>query len=106
MLWTHFPNTHCTCHSSHSQLFPIITDYLYNSLPPLCLFVSDVYVFVTVVCTLGIHVLCCLFLYPSLLPVLFFAVLAFCSLLKVLPAIGPIPHSFHGLPHRAVTLMS
>ncbi len=25
MLWTHFPNTHCTCHSSHSQLFPIFT---------------------------------------------------------------------------------
>ncbi len=75
-----------TCHSSHSQLFPIIT--VYHSLPPLCLVALYVYVLVFVVCTPGINALCCRlyvsrFLYTSLIPVLFFALLAFfVSLIK------------------------
>ncbi len=77
-----------TCHSSHSQLFPVITDYLYHSLPPLCLVALYAYVLVFVVCTLGIQALCCRlyvsrFLYTSLIPVLFFALLAFLLFIKV-----------------------
>ncbi len=40
-----FPLTPHTCHSSHSQLFPIITDYLYHSLLPLCLVSLYMYVY-------------------------------------------------------------
>ncbi len=73
-----------TCHSSHSQLFPVITDYLYHSLPPLCLVALYVYVLVFVVCTPGIHAV---YMYPgSCIPVSFpFCFLPcwpFCFLLK------------------------
>ncbi len=114
---THFPNAHCICHSSHSQLFPIITDHLYNLLPPLCLFVSDVYAHVYVWIGLTVFllllpateyvrfcardtstVLSRFYILFCFLPVGLFVILKTC-----LPAIGPTHYSFHVLPHRAVT---
>ncbi len=89
--WTHYPHsTHLCTHSSHSQLFPIITDYLYNSLPLLRLFVSDVH---ACACKYRLPV----FLFTATEYALFFACWHFCSLLKSLTynwtesAPGPAP---------------
>ncbi len=83
-----------TCHSSHSQLFPIKMDYLYTTL--LLLALVELYVHVCILSRCfsyaGDTCTVCRFLCPSCLPVLFFALLAFLLFIKaLLPAVGPRP---------------
>ncbi len=116
------PFTPHTCPSSQPQLFPIITDYLYHPLPPICLVRLCMYV-LYVLCdpsTFGLFsldtstvlpsvvshsVFCfvsCLlaFSFFCLLAYLFFARWTFCLLKRVFPAVGHRPLFYGGFSHR------
>ncbi len=70
-------------------------DYLYTSLPLLCLLKLCMCVFCHVVfLTLGTHALCAIFCVPVVYLLYFFCLVGlFCCLLKYFPAFGPSPCS-------------
>ncbi len=89
-----------TCQSPHSQLLSIIMDYLYTSLPPLCLVVLCMFVSVTVFSHAGDTCTVCCFPCPSRLPVLFFCLVGLFVYENIrLPALGHRPLFFLGAPH-------